>query len=182
MSSDELAEAWDMVMRHLAANTTEPRPFALFLAEYERRQRIVAAADRQDDDPTGRDDECTYLDRRQAVADAGRALLRSGGAYEDWEALRVALYELDGEPVNSDADPAPVPARVLLPAPDGVGPSDINTVRCAWWRVSSTGEQVLFAEPGQVYYLDAYTSTDLNAIERDALATLAAVHWARSGT
>lgn len=38
-----------------------------------------------------------YLDRRQAIADAGRALLRSNGADEDWDALRVALWELDGD-------------------------------------------------------------------------------------
>lgn len=75
----------------------------------------------------------------------------------------------------ADSEPAPVPARVLLPAPYAVGASGTR----AWWRVSSTRERELYAEPGQVYYLDAYTSTDLDTIEADALATLAAVRWAR---
>lgn len=63
---------------------------------------------------------------------------------------------------------------MALPAPDGIddyGPG-------AWWRLSSGG--LLFATPGQVHDHVPGHARDLNQMEMDALAELAAVRWARN--
>lgn len=69
----------------------------------------------------------------------------------------------------TDADPVPTPARVLLPAPDGRRGST------ARWRLSVGGR--VYASPGGIY---RDGDTDLDAIEADALAVLAACAWARA--
>lgn len=81
MSDFDLAEA-ERYLRAVFSDKFGPgrQKFEAVMAEYDRRGERIA-----------------YLDRRRAIADAGRALLRSNGADEDWAALRVALYELDGD-------------------------------------------------------------------------------------
>lgn len=63
-----------------------------------------------------------------------------------------------------------------LPAPDGqdsYGPG-------AWWLLTS-GQHV-FAQPGCVYGLMNNDPRCLDGIEQDALASLAAVRWAREAS
>jgi hypothetical protein len=76
---------------------------------------------------------------------------------------------------HPDAEPTPIPARVLLPAPDGPdGRRDPDGH--VYWTLTS-GQQVYVVD-GQVIP-EGHARGDLDAYEHDALATLAAVNWAR---
>jgi hypothetical protein len=77
------------------------------------------------------------------------------------------------------SDPAPVPARVLLPAPVAAG-GDGSRGAVVWWQMSNG--KLLHAAPGEVFVNRtprAQDEVELDHLEQDALAVLAAVHWAR---
>lgn len=71
---------------------------------------------------------------------------------------------------HPDAEPVPVPERVLLPAPD------YQNADSAYWRLTSGGSICAYRD-GFIHIPNDFRS--LQSIERDALATLAAVRWAR---
>lgn len=62
-----------------------------------------------------------------------------------------------------------------LPEPDGQHFCGAE----AWWRMSSG--DLLFANPGEVF-TSSYDPRCLDGIEQDALASLAAVQWARAAS
>lgn len=76
----------------------------------------------------------------------------------------------------SDSDLWEIWQSTHLPAPDGkdsYGPG-------AWWLLSCGS--MVSAQPGSVYGLMNNDPRCLDGIEQDALASLAAVRWARGRT